>query len=233
MIVVILLSLLVVTVVLGTAVTAMFTDVAFAGPNWENPSTSSIRGMNRGATPGNFDGAGLARRVEQAVSRAVAKLGMKSNGTSTCDTTCHQREIQVTVPEVLAIVDELREQQSPVQVDAIRRQARRNLQVRDKSHSCPLLMSGGLCACNLARPVSCRTHCFAGGDTPEQAQLLAQSVEMGVTETFQDCLDASGLDNAHYELNYALAHVLETHDAARRWARGEQILGVPVAIENS
>ncbi|MDB5389257.1 MAG: hypothetical protein JWM11_4903 [Planctomycetaceae bacterium] len=224
MIAVVFLSLLVLTVVAGCVVMAMFSDVAFVGPHGRLQPASSSLESPPGTAVANYDGAGLALRIGHAVSRAVASLGMKTSATKTCDAACHQREIQVTIPEALAIVQELREQQPPAQIGAIRLQAQRNLSIHDGTHDCPLLMSGGFCACELARPVSCRTRCIAGADSPVEARKLAESMEMSVTETFRDCLQASGLDDSQYELNFALTQVLNTPHAGRRWAQGEHIL---------
>lgn len=221
---VVFLSLLVTTVVACCIVAAMFADVAFASPGVGLRGAIAANRRRGDSGPGDLDGAGLALRFEQTVSRVISKLGMKPAVVATCDVACHEREIQVTTPEALAIVQELRDKKSSEVVDAIRTQAQRNLLVQDGGHRCPLLMSGGFCACQTARPVSCRTRCVAGADSPAEAQLLADAVETGVTEIFQDCLQASGLDDSRYELNYALARVLDTPQAARRWARGEQIL---------
>ena len=56
------------------------------------------------------------------------------------------------------------------------------------------------------------------------AQKLAESVGTGVTDIFRDCLEASGLDDARYELNSALSQVLNIPQAADRWSRGERVL---------
>ncbi len=224
MISVVFLSLLAMAVITGCISLMMFCDVAFDSPGGKVRSTAAATRRRTGNAIGIFDGAGLALRLEQAVSRVINRLGVKPAMAATCDAACHDREIQATTPDVLAIVQELHKRLSPVQIDVIRRQAQRNQQVQDGAHHCPLLLAGGFCACEVARPVSCRTRCVAGADSPAEAQRLADSVETGVTEIFQDCLQASGLDESRYELNYAIAHVLETPDAARRWARGEPIL---------
>ena len=229
---VVFLSLLVTTVVACCIVAAMFADVAFAHPAGFRSAIAANRRRGDGGA-GSLDGAGLALRFEQTVSRVITKLGMKPAVVATCDAACHEREIQVTTPEVLAIVQELNDQKSPALVDSIRMQAQRNQLHQDGGYHCPLLMSGGFCACQTARPVSCRTRCVAGADSPVEAQLLADVVGTGVTEVFQDCLQASGLDDSRYELNYALAHVLETPQAARRWARGEQILKPATTASNA
>ncbi len=230
---VVFLSLLVTTVVACCIVAAMFADVAFARPAVGLRSAIAANRRRGDSAPGSFDGAGLALRLEQTVSRVITKLGMKPAVVATCDAACHEREIQVTTPEVLAIVQELYDQKPPGLVDSIRMQAQRNQLDQDGRYHCPLLMSGGFCACQTARPVSCRTRCVAGADSPVEAQLLADAVGTGVTEVFQDCLQASGLDDSRYELNYALAHVLETPQAARRWARGEQILKSAITTSNA
>lgn len=220
---VVLLSLLVTTVVAGCIGALMFADVAFASPQAD--LSSAIASRKRGVSGSDlFDGAGLALRLEQTVSRLITKLGMRPAVATMCDAACHEREIQITTPEALAIVQELRERQSPAQLELVRTQAQRNLAMQDGEYQCPLLMSGGFCACQSARPVACRTRCVAGADSPIEAQLLADAVGLGATEIFQDCLQASGLDDSRYELNYAVSHVLDTPQAARRWARGEPIL---------
>lgn len=226
------LSLLVTTIVVGCVGLTMLADVAFAGPRLARQA-SPASSKRAGGPAGGFDGAGLALRLEQAVTRVVASLGMKATVAGTCDAACREREIQVTTPEVLAMVQELRERQTPAEIHAIRMQAERNLMAHDLTHHCPLLMSGGFCACEASRPVSCRTRCPAGADSPAEARQLAETVGAGVTDIFRDCLQASGLDNSRYELNYAIAHVLKTPDAADRWARGEQILKGPAATINA
>lgn len=226
------LSLLVATIVVGCLIVAMMADVAFAGPRLDKPySIASAR--RAGNAERIFDGARLALRLEQAVSRVVASLGMNQAVAGTCDAACREREILVTTPEVLAMAQELRDRQTPAQIHAIRMQAERNLMAHDLTHHCPLLMSGGFCACEASRPVSCRTRCLAGADSPVEARKLAETVGTGVTDIFRDCLDASGLDHSRYELNYALAHVLETPDAAQRWARGEQLMKSPTATADA
>lgn len=227
------LTLLVTTIVVGGVGVMMFADVAFAGPRCDLLSLPASNKRRTGFANGIFDGAGLARRLEQTVSRVVAGLGMKPAVAGACDAACREQEIRVTTPEVLAIVQELRDRQSPAEVEAIRLQAQRNLVAHDGKYHCPLLMSGGFCACEAARPVSCRTRCMSGADSPTEAQRLAASVGAGVTDIFRDCLHASGLDDSQYELNYAMAHVLDTSEAERRWARGERILKSETAILNA
>lgn len=215
------LSLVAMTAVVGGIGVMMFMDVAFSGPRGRRLAPVSCPPR---LAVGNLDGAGLALRVERAVSRAVAGLSVKPAAADACDAACYRREIHVTTPEALAIVQELRERLSPVQVDGIHRQAQRNLSAPDGAPRCPLLLAGGFCACAVARPVSCRTRCLAGADSPAEARRLAESVGAGVTEVFRDCLQASGLDDSQYELNHAIVRVLETPHAARRWAKGERLL---------
>jgi hypothetical protein len=217
----VLLTLVVLTIMVGAVLFLMFTDVAF-GEAKALPSGWSASG-NRAASSG-IDGAKLALRVEQAVGRAVARLGVVPPADAKCDTACSRREIRVTTPEALAIVAELQGQYPPAAVRAIRDQARQNLASHGQPCQCPLLMSGGFCACEQARPVACRTSCVLGADSDVEATRLAESVGAGATQVFRDCLHASGLDDAQYELNQAIVRTLDTPNAARRWAQGEFIL---------
>jgi hypothetical protein len=214
------LSLLVLTVAFGCMMLLLFADVAFRGPQ----TGMAVAAGSLQTSLRHFDGAALALRLEQAVSRAVIGLGLQPASTATCDAACHGREIQVTTPEALAIAQELGQRHSPAQVNAIRMQAQRNLLVQNGTFHCPLLMSGGFCACDAARPVACRTRCVAGADSPAEAERLAESIGAGATDVFRDCLQASGLDDGRYNLNLALAQILNTPQAASRWAHGDRVL---------
>lgn len=213
-------SLLVLTALVGGIGLVMFLDVAFAGPACLVPVS---RGTKSRRESGNFDGAGLALKVEQPVSRSLVALAARRTVPSACDAACHEREIHVTTPEALAIVQELQNRLSPHDVHAIRVKVEQNL-TAGGTHHCPLLMSGGFCACEGARPLSCRTRCIVGADSDVEAKRLAETVGAGAIDVFRACLHASGLDDGQYELNHAISRALDAPDAAHRWAHGEHIL---------
>ena len=217
------LSLLVSVAATGGLILMAAGKVAFAGPgNYHGIDTGPIgRGSAAGRRP---DGIQLALRLERAVSQVMSHLGWKAQPTPVCESVCHGREIQVTTPEVLAIVQELRSHKSAGEIEAIHHRAMLNLQNLEGSGECPLLLAGGFCACDGARPVACRTRCIAGADSPLEARKLAETVASDVTDMFRDCLSTAGLDSSRYELNYALSRVLETSDAAQRWAQGDPVL---------
>jgi len=214
-------SLLVMTALVGGIGLVMFLDVAFAGPARVVPLA---RGARSPREFGNFDGRGLALKGERAVGRSVTERHAWRTVTSECDAACHEREIHVTTPEALAIVQELRNRLSPDDLHAIRVRVEQNLTATGGMHHCPLLMSGGFCACEGARPLSCRTRCLAGADSDVEAKMLAEAVGAGAIDVFRNCLQASGLDGGQYELNRAISRALDTPDAAHRWAQGEHIL---------
>jgi hypothetical protein len=62
-----------------------------------------------------------------------------------------------------------------------------------------------------------------GHDTPStksrQAASIGRAVQIGLSQTLED----AGLDSKLYELSGALLTALDTPNAAKRWARGEQI----------
>ncbi len=53
----------------------------------------------------------------------------------------------------------------------------------------------------------------------------AYRVGQGVRSGLSSGLEAAGLDGNHYELNSVLGMVLDTPDAAKRWACGEDVFG--------
>jgi len=221
---VVFLSLLVVTAVVVGIFVMMFMDVAFQPHQTAMLIAGTNRGLRRGMGQGNVDGAELALKIGRTVGRAVRNMGLQPAVAATRDAACFQQEILVTIPEVLAISHELQERRSVAEVHEVQQQATLNLLNLNTAHNCPLLMSGGFCACEVARPVACRTHCTAGGDSPEHVRDLSRALEAGVTDVLQDCLQATGLDDGRYELNLALSQVLNSPHAARKWSRGERLV---------
>lgn len=182
----------------------------------------------------------LAQQVEdeasQVIERSFPLVSMEAE--SECSD-CTPRTILVTVPETLAIVEELEQNASPHELRRVRERARRNLEQRaenpaqsDAATVCPLLTDDHRCAIFAARPLYCRGRCCpncdqagedgasAEGQTP---QLFAATFGEGISAGLSQGLTNAGLDGRSYELNGALVQVLETPDAAERWLRGEAV----------
>ncbi|HZL89596.1 MAG TPA: hypothetical protein VFB96_14625, partial [Pirellulaceae bacterium] len=185
----------------------------------------------------------LAHDVEDFTSEVVeeslrAELAAHGNR-------CQQRSrelIGVTVPETLAIVDDLKRILSPSEQRKILKRAKSNEQrlagaaVRQEATvelpTCPLLAASGCCLTDDSRPIQCRCGCslcaVTAGATEEDADrpegaAFAADVGAGVAEGLSDGLASAGWDGRRYELNSALARALELPDAAARWSRGESV----------
>lgn len=220
---VVFLTLLVLIAAVGAIGFAMFFDVAFCGAGSCRPSS---RAGQNGHAVGRRDGVGVALRVERALNRVVTGFSGEISAGATCGADCGQ-EIRVTTPEALAIVRDLKDHLSPQRIDAIRQQATRNLEHHAGANRCPLLVSGGYCACTHARPISCRTRCVLGADSEIEASKLAELLDADLTRLVRHSFRGAGLDDTQYELNHALVRVLDTPDAERRWSQGERLLASP------
>ncbi|HUY88718.1 MAG TPA: hypothetical protein VMV10_08295 [Pirellulales bacterium] len=147
--------------------------------------------------------------------------------------------ILVTVPETLAIVEELQQHASPHELRRVRERARRNLEQMSKALAeagaatvCPLLTDDHRCAIFAARPLSCRGRCCPNCDPPgedgamaegQTPRLFAVTFGEGISAGLSQGLTNAGLDGRAYELNRALVQALEAPDAADRWLRGEAV----------
>lgn len=105
---------------------------------------------------------------------------------------------QVTLPEAQAIATEVR-RYGPLEV---RRVVDRS---RTAHGMCPLRLKNGLCACAAARPLACIGRCVAGGDSPDWAEGLGQSM----SEAFRRHLETRHADASTQSLDEALLPLLQ------------------------
>jgi len=152
---------------------------------------------------------------------------------------CSAQTIHVTVPETLAIVDELRQNASSHELRRVRDRARRNVEQMSRestdasaSTCCPLLSDDHRCAAFAARPLSCRGRCCPNCDQAAETRsttesdsprLFAVTFGEGISAGLSQELTKAGLDGRSYELNRALTQALDVPDAADRWLRGETV----------
>jgi hypothetical protein len=110
---------------------------------------------------------------------------------------------RVTMLEASAIVGELR-QRGPVEVERVRTRA------SAAGCECPLLTESGLCACTLARPLSCLGKCVAGYD-------VEAGWANGLGDAFSGAIRAQlrnhHLDDEPRTLKEALAALLKEPDS--------------------
>ena len=98
----------------------------------------------------------------------------------------------VTDVEAIAIADELRQRRDGEMQRVMERS-------RNHGCSCPMLTQTGMCACSIARPLSCIGRCTLGGDSPEWVQGLGSSVSQAFRhhlESRQVNADVRRLDDA-------------------------------------
>lgn len=156
-----------------------------------------------------------------------------------------QGRVGVTIPEVLAVADQIRKQESAEGQKRIHDQALANAQkIANASPEdrepppCALQGPGHVCCTFAERPLHCRPlHAvIVAREASERGQTAApyrdlevgeighqKAVGDGVQEGLSRAIKSAGLDAKRYELNSALAIALEHPDAAERWGRGEDV----------
>ena len=152
---------------------------------------------------------------------------------------CNAQAIYVSVPETLAIVEELQQNASSHELRRVRNRARRNVRRMAEAEAgtsaaaiCPLLSENQRCAIYAARPLYCRGRCCPNCDLPGDdgsaavnaaPQTFAATFGEGLSEGLSQGLTNAGLDGRQYELNRALVKALSVPDAGERWLRGEAV----------
>lgn len=150
--------------------------------------------------------------------------------------------IRVTVPEALAIADDLHARLPAAEVRRVLRRAQENETLFERcdadvcqSALCPLLADDGTCLVFGTRPLECRGRCgLPCGPSPEAAEATmaptedyAATVTDGMQAGLTTALAAAGFDGGRYELNHALTAVLADAEAVERWTRGERLVTEP------
>lgn len=191
--------------------------------------------------PGPVDGAALARELEQTSSDVVTAAFQLPRGSRESAQRCldPHGSPRVSIPETLAILQDV-QRNRPAELNAIRQRVSDNLATGTSLRPdgaanvvCPLVTNGGMCVCTMSRPLPCRGRCVAGcDDSPVAAEAAAwaQTLGEGLIAGACEALEPLGVDAGRYELNRALASLLEQPDAAARWNRGERICTSPTQI---
>jgi len=175
----------------------------------------------------------VAELFEASVPAAArAQLACRSG----CAFCCHQ-PVKVNAAEAFFLATQVRER--PDTAAAVR-EAAKQLGGRDPEVPkaawlrCPLLDQADACSVHTVRPLSCHGHVSL--DAQDCKASYSQTGAWTVREPalygdlrnswrliLQAALRLNGLPDTNYELNAALALVLDTEDAEKRWLRGENI----------
>lgn len=181
--------------------------------------------------PGPVDPIGLAQTVEKTATQVVSRAFGLKPGETARSRLCHDQHAtpQVTVPEALAIVTELNGEPDSVRRNVHRRVSENVSQALLKNRvaapmHCPLAGETGMCACSMSRPLVCRGRCVAGYDAAPEVDEWAVTLGEGLAQGVSERLEAAGLDAGRYDLNMALAKLLDHSDSGARWSEGEHVL---------
>jgi Fe-S-cluster containining protein len=170
---------------------------------------------------------------ERSVPQAVRAQIVCAKGCSFC---CHQ-PVKVSAAEAFFLASQVREREdaaAAVRQAAVQLSDRRADALKIAWLRCPLLDPAGACSVHVVRPLSC--HVYVSLDVEDCKNSYPQPGNGAVREPalypdlrntcrmiLQAALRLNGLPDSHYELNAALAVVLDTDDAEMRWLRGEDI----------
>lgn len=175
----------------------------------------------------------VAERFEASVPAAArAQLACRSG----CAFCCHQ-PVKVNAAEAFFLAGQVRER--PDTAAAVR-QAAAQLAGRDPQSPrvawlrCPLLDQADGCSVHSVRPLSCHGQVslnaedcktsYPSGDTwTVREPALYDDLRNSWRLILQAALRLNTLSDTNYELNAALAVVLDSEDAEKRWLRGENI----------
>jgi Fe-S-cluster containining protein len=194
--------------------------------------------LNAGRTPLQIVeiGANAADRAESAVAAAVRRQPPRppSACTSGCDWCCHQR-VGVAAPEVMRIVDYLKQNHPAQQLEqiqvALRQPAARG---HPRAHTpCPLLVNNH-CSVYPVRPLTCRGFnssdpqaCQAAVTDSKRIDVPVYAPQLRLTSMVLDGMRAglkeAGLESELLELTAALHIALSVPDAETRWLAGQPV----------
>ena len=165
---------------------------------------------------------------------AAAQAGLACR--SGCAFCCHQ-PVKVNAAEAFFLAGQVRERPDRAAAvrEAVAQLAGRDAELpRTAWLRCPLLDEADACSVHSARPLSC--HGYVSLDVEDCKKSYPQTGAWSVREPaiygdlrnswrliLQAALRLNGLSDTNYELNGALALVLDTEEVEKRWLRGENI----------
>jgi Fe-S-cluster containining protein len=169
---------------------------------------------------------------------------------SGCFYCCHVPRVLVTVPELAAIADAIR-QRPPAEVDALVQRIERHLEQHVEPDAADTFIPGTLLPCPLlvdtrclvydVRPLVCRTeHSFdvaqceaqfrTGAGETLQCALVLETTD-GTLRGVADGFRSVGLRGELMELSKALRVVLENPTAIQQWLAGGSLLAPAAACD--
>ena len=156
---------------------------------------------------------------------------------SGCGYCCYLKVVADAL-EVFAMVDYVKAELSPQQVDQVLQSARQNVdEARGLSHEqqatinqrCPLLLDNA-CAIYPVRSIKCRNYhsmdtasCRASYENPHDLSILNNSIPAlyvaatGSANGFMAALHTQGFDDRIYDFNAAFIEAMESADCKRRY----------------
>jgi hypothetical protein len=200
----------------------------------------------------------LAKEVEDGAMRAMLPLAESAelDRVVACPEG-GQGLVGVTAPEAFSIADYIRKNLSLTEQERILKLAVANVdklvtgtpgEILPPVLLCPLQGPRRICCVYAARPLRCRPlHAISiARDAGQNGEMSAcspmeapeeyrhaRTVANGITVGLSKAMESARLSAQIYELNSALATVLEIPDAAERWVKGEDVfvnaIGVPAS----
>ena len=165
---------------------------------------------------------------------------------SRCPWCCHQR-VEVTAPEVLLLVRQLRGPDTERYRERLRATADRLARLTAREHHeqqirCALLSDAGECSVYASRPLACRrahsldpSVCAAVHADPSAPGVVPQAPGLNwnlsaLVLGYLEGLHHAGYPPHHYELHQALAMGLSESDIEVRYAQGENVLAAAMTL---
>jgi len=175
----------------------------------------------------------VAELFEASVPAAAREQLACRSGCAFC---CHQ-PVKVNAAEAFFLATQVRERPDTAAAarEAARQLSGRNAEVPKVAWlRCPLLGQGDTCSVHAVRPLSCHGHVSLNAQdceisySPSGPWTVREPALYGDLRSswrliLQAALRLNGLSDVNYELNAALALVLDTEEAEKRWLRGENI----------
>ncbi|MCP4247484.1 MAG: hypothetical protein GY778_10590 [bacterium] len=187
----------------------------------------------------------LAREVRELALTVIGQSPQHSRHecVSGCACCCHTA-VTVAPPETLAIARYLVEHHTADELQQIRRRMDENAELASKLSRdeyiarlipCALMTDDGNCRAHPVRPITCAGFCSTSraaceaefnrspgrGSVPTDR--FAMAAGLAVSNGLLNACRNADRDGRFYELHHALRRVLDTPDAARQWATGQDV----------